>query len=125
MRTAVGQAGRVELYCGTPGEWCRHPAAEASSYFDRLWRTGLSAHSATVDRYVLHLRTAYHADGGGAHPRADRGGDEAMGEAVDGAAGGAADGGGAASGALSRREAKKARRAAMRAAAERVAADDR
>ena len=41
-----------------PGRWCRHEAEGASSYFDRLWKTGLSAHSATHDRYVLHVRTA-------------------------------------------------------------------
>ena len=44
----------IELISATPGAWCRH-AAGASSYFDRLWKTGLSVHSATNDRFVLHV----------------------------------------------------------------------
>lgn len=50
VRTTAG----IELISGTPGAWCRH-AAGASSYFDRLWKTGLSVHSATNDRFVLHV----------------------------------------------------------------------
>jgi hypothetical protein len=38
-----------------PGEWCGHVASGASSYFDRLWKTGLSVHSAKHERYVLHV----------------------------------------------------------------------
>jgi len=47
----------IELIAAKPGVWCRHEATGASSYFDRLWQTGLSAHSATHDRFVLHLQT--------------------------------------------------------------------
>ena len=51
------KAGRLELLEAIPGEWCGHVASGASSYFDRLWKTGLSVHSAAHDRYVLHVRT--------------------------------------------------------------------
>ena len=47
----------VQLVCAKPGAWCRH-AAEASSYFDRLWQTGISVHSAKHERYVLHVARA-------------------------------------------------------------------
>ena len=53
---ARGGARRaVELVCAKPGAWCGHAADGASSYFDRLWQTGLSAHSAVHERYVLHV----------------------------------------------------------------------
>jgi hypothetical protein len=51
----VRAAAGIELISATPGSWCRHAAAGASSYFDRLWKTGLSAHSATHERFVLHV----------------------------------------------------------------------
>ena len=43
------------LHQAAPGEWCGHVASGASSYFDRLWKTGLSVHSAKHERYVLHV----------------------------------------------------------------------
>ena len=43
------------LFEAPPGAWCRHEAAGASSYFDRLWKTGLSVHSKVDERYVLHV----------------------------------------------------------------------
>ena len=46
-----------ELLSARPGPWCGH-AADASSYFDRLWQTGLSVHSESHDRFVLHVRAA-------------------------------------------------------------------
>ena len=46
----------VTLLSAKPGAWCRHASSSASSYFDRMWQTGLSKHSAKEARYVLHLR---------------------------------------------------------------------
>mmetsp|Transcript_27086 Transcript_27086/g.72709 ORF Transcript_27086/g.72709 Transcript_27086/m.72709 type:complete len:279 (-) Transcript_27086:374-1210(-) len=54
----VRSTGGFDLIAAPPGEWCGHATAAASSYFDRLWKTGLSAHSATHERYVLYVRTA-------------------------------------------------------------------
>ena len=51
-----GHSG-FELISAAPGTWCRHEA-KASSYFDRLWKTGLSSHSATYTRFVLHVKVA-------------------------------------------------------------------
>ena len=45
----------LQLIAAPPGEWCRHAAAH-SSYFDRLWRTGVSKHSQREERFVLHVR---------------------------------------------------------------------
>jgi hypothetical protein len=44
-----------ELLSARPGPWCGH-ATDASSYFDRLWQTGLSVHSEAHDRFVLHVQ---------------------------------------------------------------------
>ena len=44
----------LQLVVGAPGAWCGHAAA-SSSYFDRLWRRGVSKHSAVEERYVLHV----------------------------------------------------------------------
>ena len=67
------------MVLAAPGRWCRHEAEGASSYFDRLWKTGLSAHSATHDRYVLHVRTA-DKKGGDTHvaggPAGEKGGEK-------------------------------------------------
>ncbi|KAL1529535.1 hypothetical protein AB1Y20_000480 [Prymnesium parvum] len=52
----VSSRDGFELIAATPGKWCRHETG-ASSYFDRLWKTGLSAHSAAHERFVLHVRT--------------------------------------------------------------------
>ena len=50
----AGGGSAIELISARPGAWCRH-AAGASSYFDRLWQTGVSRHSAAAaERYVLH-----------------------------------------------------------------------
>ena len=46
----------LRLVAAPPGPWCRHARAGASSYFDRLWKTGLSVHSAVNERFVLHVR---------------------------------------------------------------------
>jgi len=65
----VGARG-VELVSAQPGAWCRHEAAGASSYFDRLWKTGLSVHSAVNERFVIHVRL------GGSQPAAKPKGQE-------------------------------------------------
>ena len=49
-------ASGLGLCVAAPGEWCRHAAAGSSSYFDRLWKRGVSKHSAREERYVLHVR---------------------------------------------------------------------
>ena len=54
-RLVRAAAGGFELLSARPGPWCGH-AADASSYFDRLWQTGLSVHSAAHERFVLHVR---------------------------------------------------------------------
>ncbi len=53
----VRAAGGIELVAAPPGPWCGW-RAESSSYFDRLWRTGISAHSAAHERFVLHVARA-------------------------------------------------------------------
>ena len=45
-------AGGLQLIVAPPGEWCGHVVA-SSSYFDRLWRRGVSKYSAVADRYVI------------------------------------------------------------------------
>lgn len=45
----------VRLWVGTPGEVCGHQVA-ASSYFDRLWKKGISRHASSSERYFLFLR---------------------------------------------------------------------
>eukprot|EP00939_MAST-03C_sp_MAST-3C-sp1_P002477 g2477.t1 len=45
----------IRLWVGSPGRACGH-ATSASSYFDRLWKTGVSRHAASSERYVLFLR---------------------------------------------------------------------
>ena len=50
-----GGARVIELVSAKPGAWCGHAASGASSYFDRLWQTGLSSHSAAHERFVLHV----------------------------------------------------------------------
>jgi hypothetical protein len=42
------------LYVGAPCEQIGWPS-KGDSYFDRLWRRGVSKHSATADRYVMCL----------------------------------------------------------------------
>ena len=51
---ARGGSG-IELVSAKPGPWCRHATGHASSYFDRLWQTGLSVHSAAHERFVLFV----------------------------------------------------------------------
>ena len=53
-RLVRAAAGGFELLSARPGPRCGH-AADASSYFDRLWQTGLSVHSAAHERFV-HVR---------------------------------------------------------------------
>ena len=45
----------LTLYAAAPGVWCRHGAA-SGSFFDRLWRSGVSKPSAREERYVLCVR---------------------------------------------------------------------
>ena len=45
----------LQLFAAAPGKWCGHESA-GSSYFDRLWQTGVSKHSARHERFVLHVR---------------------------------------------------------------------
>ncbi|KAJ1481156.1 putative methyltransferase-domain-containing protein [Baffinella frigidus] len=45
----------VTLYQGVPGPDSGH-AAEASSYFDRLWQKGISKHSHTKERFFLCIK---------------------------------------------------------------------
>ena len=47
----------IDLLSGKPGTWCGHTAG-ASSYFDRLWKTGLSTHSSANVRFVLHVHVS-------------------------------------------------------------------
>lgn len=51
----VRAIGRMQLLSAAPGPWCRHAPVKASSYFDRLWQSGISAHSAAHERFVLHV----------------------------------------------------------------------
>ena len=52
-RTLRRSVGGLQLIVAPPGEWCGH-VVSSSSYFDRLWRRGVSKHSAVAERYVLH-----------------------------------------------------------------------
>ena len=52
-RTLRRSAGGLQLIVAPPDEWCGH-VVSSSSYFDRLWRRGVSKHSAVAERYVLH-----------------------------------------------------------------------
>jgi hypothetical protein len=45
----------ITLHQGAPGPECGH-SAEASSYFDRLWRRGISKHSHKQERFFLCIR---------------------------------------------------------------------
>ena len=49
--------GAVAVYAGAPGPAVGHGAVSAAgdSFFDRLWRRGVSQHASAGDRYVLHL----------------------------------------------------------------------
>ena len=51
--------GGVKVFAGTPGPAVGHaparPQAAGDSFFDRLWRRGVSQHASSKDRYVLHL----------------------------------------------------------------------
>ena len=72
VTSAAGAAGAIHVYAAAPGRWCRHEAEGASSYFDRMWRTGLSLHSSAEQRYVLHVaaaRPVAHPEGGLPHAR--------------------------------------------------------
>ena len=59
-----GAPGSLRVFVAEPGEWCGHArtaaassgAESGSSYFDRLWRRGVSKHSAATDRFVLVAR---------------------------------------------------------------------
>ena len=53
--TVEAAMGELSLYRGQPGEACGH-AAVASSYFDRLWRSGASKSASATARYLLCLR---------------------------------------------------------------------
>ena len=54
VRRVHGASG-LTLFAAPPGGWCRHASA-SSSYFDRLWRRGVSRYSAVDERYVLYVR---------------------------------------------------------------------
>eukprot|EP00940_MAST-03C_sp_MAST-3C-sp2_P000964 g964.t1 len=48
------ESGKLALWAGQPDASCGH-AASASSYFDRLWKTGVSRHASASQRYFLYL----------------------------------------------------------------------
>lgn len=53
---SLDAVGRKIVY---RGELCRlvgHFEDSSATYFDRLWRTGISQHAATTERFVLYLR---------------------------------------------------------------------
>ena len=51
----VDASSGLTLFAVPPGGWCRHSSA-SSSYFDRLWRRGVSRYSSVDERYVLYVR---------------------------------------------------------------------
>lgn len=51
----VDASSGLTLFAAPPGGWCRHSSA-SSSYFDRLWRRGVSRYSSVDERYVLYVR---------------------------------------------------------------------
>ena len=53
--TVEETSGEVMLYRGQPGPACGH-AVVASSYFDRLWKTGASKSASASARWLLVLR---------------------------------------------------------------------
>jgi len=69
----------VELVAAAPGAWCAHANNNASSYFDRLWQTGISVHSSKHERFVIYVQAIHKVVGGssatrrvGATPASDR-----------------------------------------------------
>lgn len=52
----------VRLHVGRLGPAVGHFDDAASTYFDRLWRTGLSKHAAKADRFVLYLQKKKKSD---------------------------------------------------------------
>jgi pentatricopeptide repeat protein len=48
--------GDHTLWVGSPGSRCGHRASDATSYFDRLWKKGLSQHASATERYFLYLK---------------------------------------------------------------------
>ena len=47
----------ITLFLGVPGQNCGVPdATGASSYFDRMFQSGLSNHASAFERYTLCLR---------------------------------------------------------------------
>ena len=45
----------IKLYVGVPGEACGAPAKGGSSYFDRLFKSGLAKNASCVERYMICL----------------------------------------------------------------------
>ena len=50
------QHGKFMLWVGSPGVRCGHRASDATSYFDRLWKKGISQHASATERYFLYLK---------------------------------------------------------------------
>jgi len=57
--------GLLRVYAGRPGLAVGH-AELAATYFDRLWRTGLSKHSKRAQRFIVHFTV------GAASPQASK-----------------------------------------------------
>lgn len=50
--------GRKIVYQGNLSRLVGHFEDSSATYFDRLWRTGISRHASKTDRFVLYLRKA-------------------------------------------------------------------
>jgi hypothetical protein len=84
----------VKLYEGEPGRECGH-SVRASSYFDRLWKRGISKHSEVDARFYLCLaKEGGKEKGGGASGEEGRGGGEGKKRKDEGEGKGGGDGGG-------------------------------
>lgn len=90
MRDAVSG---VKVYEGEPGKECGH-SVRASSYFDRLWKRGISKHSEVEARFYLCLAKEGGEEKGGGGGLEGKGGWEGKKRKDEGEGKGGGDGGG-------------------------------